>query len=121
MSPVPPAPSAALQEPNFHGTYVQLVEKWADRELRQLFVNTTMHYVKVMLNSKLLKSSSSERTLLKNLGSWLGKLTLAKNRPVLQVGPRADCGEGWVQAGWGGSVGRPAPAPFPCLGATRSF
>ena len=28
---------------------------------------------------------TSERTLLKNLGAWLGKLTLANNRPVLQA------------------------------------
>jgi hypothetical protein len=39
----------------------------------------------VMLNSPMLKASSSERTLLKNLGAFLGRLTIAKNRPVLQV------------------------------------
>lgn len=39
-----------------------------------------------MLRSSKLKSITSERTLLKNLGAWLGKLTLANNRPVLQVG-----------------------------------
>lgn len=38
-----------------------------------------------MLNSPMLKTSSSERTLLKNLGAFLGRLTIAKNRPVLQV------------------------------------
>lgn len=39
----------------------------------------------VMLGSGKLKTITSERTLLKNLGAWLGKLTLANNRPVLQV------------------------------------
>ncbi len=38
-----------------------------------------------MLGSGKLKTITSERTLLKNLGAWLGKLTLANNRPVLQV------------------------------------
>ena len=74
----------ASQEPNFHPVYVNLVERWGDKPLRQSFVRWTVHYCKVMLGSKLLKTNSSERTLLKNLGAWLGKLTLAANRPVLQ-------------------------------------
>lgn len=74
----------ASQEPNFHPVYVALVERWKDKSLRQSFVRWTVHYCKVMLASKLLKTNSSERTLLKNLGAWLGKLTLAMNRPVLQ-------------------------------------
>lgn len=44
-----------------------------------------------MLRSSKLKSITSERTLLKNLGAWLGKLTLANNRPVLQVGRGLAC------------------------------
>ena len=74
----------AAQEPNFHAVYVLLVQTWGDKELRQNLVSLTVHYCKVMLGSKLLKSNSSERTLLKNLGAWLGKLTLGCNRPVLQ-------------------------------------
>lgn len=74
----------AAQEPNFHHVYVALVERWGDRQLQNTFVRVTVHYCKVMLGSKLLKTNSSERTLLKNLGAWLGKLTLARNRPVLQ-------------------------------------
>lgn len=74
----------AAQEPNFHPVYVVLVDEWGDKSLQQAFIRTTVHYCKVMLASKLLKTNSSERTLLKNLGAWLGKLTLARNRPVLQ-------------------------------------
>lgn len=74
----------AAQEPNFHPVYVLLVDKWGDKVLRQILVSITVHYCKVMLHSKLLKSNSSERTLLKNLGAWLGKLTLGCNKPVLQ-------------------------------------
>ena len=74
----------AAQEPNFHPVYVMLVEKWGDKALRNNLVDGTVHYCKVMLDSELLKSNSSERTLLKNLGSWLGKLTLGCNKPVLQ-------------------------------------
>ncbi|KAL4458253.1 hypothetical protein ABPG75_013118 [Micractinium tetrahymenae] len=74
----------AAQEPNFHNTYVLLVDKWGERKMRDTLVSTTVHYIKVMLRSSKLKSITSERTLLKNLGAWLGKLTLANNRPVLQ-------------------------------------
>ncbi|BBG97359.1 transcription regulator [Prunus dulcis] len=34
----------------------------------------------VLLGSELIKSSSEERSLLKNLGSWLGKLTIGRNQ-----------------------------------------
>ena len=32
------------------------------------------------MGSELIKSSSEERSLLKNLGSWLGKLTIGRNQ-----------------------------------------
>ncbi|GAA6005999.1 hypothetical protein JCM10207_007302 [Rhodosporidiobolus poonsookiae] len=43
-------------------------------------------FVKVatLLNSDKTVQSSTERTLLKNLGSWLGGLTLAKDKPIKQ-------------------------------------
>ena len=34
----------------------------------------------VLLGSDLIKSSSEERSLLKNLGSWLGKSTIGRNQ-----------------------------------------
>lgn len=34
----------------------------------------------VLLRSELIKSSSEERSLLKNLGSWLGKFTIGRNQ-----------------------------------------
>lgn len=36
----------------------------------------------VLLRSELIKVSSEERSLLKNLGSWLGKLTIGKNQAL---------------------------------------
>lgn len=41
---VPPLPSA--QEPNFHATYVQLVDRWGERSMRDTLVQTTVHYIK---------------------------------------------------------------------------
>jgi hypothetical protein len=37
-------------------------------------------FSQVLLGSELIKSSSEERSLLKNLGSWLGKLTIGRNQ-----------------------------------------
>ena len=37
-------------------------------------------YVQVLVGSDLIKSSVEERSLLKNLGSWLGKITIGKNQ-----------------------------------------
>ena len=38
--------------------------------------------MRILLRSERIKTQSGERSLLKNLGSWLGKLTIARNRPV---------------------------------------
>lgn len=35
------------QEPNFHATYVLLVDKWGERRMRDTLVETTVHYIKV--------------------------------------------------------------------------
>jgi hypothetical protein len=39
-----------------------------------------MNLFQVLLGSELIKSSSEERSLLKNLGSWLGKITIGRNQ-----------------------------------------
>lgn len=36
----------------------------------------------VLLGSNLIKTHSEERSLLKNLGSWLGKLTIRRNQAL---------------------------------------
>lgn len=46
-------------------------------------VNTTLFFVKVLLYSERIVKETNDRTLLKNLGVWLGLLTFARNRPVL--------------------------------------
>ena len=85
-------------------------------QMRDTLVNTTVHYIKVMLGSSKLKSITSERTLLKNLGAWLGKLTLANNRPVLQArgGMEGDQGAAGEHTQCAGCC---QPCPAPCLRA----
>lgn len=47
-----------------------------------MLVATTYKYVKILLASERIKTHTSERSLLKNLGSWLGRLTIAQGQPV---------------------------------------
>lgn len=50
-----------------------------DAILKSVFNN-----VGKLLRSQKIITSTSERSLLKNLGSWLGKITLGRDKPVLQ-------------------------------------
>lgn len=46
---------------------------------QQIFLFLISFVLQVLLGSELIKSSSEERSLLKNLGSWLGRLTIGRN------------------------------------------
>ncbi|XP_054784760.1 uncharacterized protein LOC129291440 isoform X2 [Prosopis cineraria] len=66
-------------EPNFHDLYLKFLDKINSKALNKEIVQATYENCKVLLGSELIKSSSEERSLLKNLGSWLGKLTIGRN------------------------------------------
>jgi len=40
-------------------------------------------FLQVLLTSDKAAANFSDRSLLKNLGHWLGMITLAKNKPIL--------------------------------------
>jgi len=63
--------------------YLNLVEKIGIRELEKRIRAATVNAVKRLLGSDRIRTDSNERSLLKNLGSWFGCMTLAKNIPVL--------------------------------------
>ncbi|RXI06771.1 hypothetical protein DVH24_025907 [Malus domestica] len=67
-------------EPNFHDLYLKFLDKVNSKCLNKEIVQATYENCKVLLGSELIKSSSEERSLLKNLGSWLGKLTIGRNQ-----------------------------------------
>ena len=39
--------------------------------------------IRVLIHSEKTATLASERSLLKNLGIWLGSITLARNKPIL--------------------------------------
>ncbi|KAL8500295.1 hypothetical protein ACS0TY_020046 [Phlomoides rotata] len=67
-------------ETNFHDLYLKFLDKVNLRPLKQQIILATYENCKVLLGSELIKSSVEERSLLKNLGSWLGKITIGKNQ-----------------------------------------
>ncbi|CAI5954737.1 unnamed protein product, partial [Closterium sp. NIES-65] len=77
-------------EPNFHELYLKFVDKMAAKSLQKEVVKATYENCKVLLRSELIRSSSEERSLLKNIGSWLGRLTIGRNQPLRanQINPK---------------------------------
>eukprot|EP01018_Ginkgo_biloba_P022479 Gb_12251 [translate_table: standard] len=69
-------------EPNFHDLYLKFLDKINSKALHKEIIKATYENCKVLLRSELIKSSSEERSLLKNLGSWLGKLTIGRNQAL---------------------------------------
>ncbi|KAI3741197.1 hypothetical protein L1987_58865 [Smallanthus sonchifolius] len=78
-------------EPNFHDLYLKFLEKANSKPLNKEIVQATYENGKVLLGSELIKSSSEERSLLKNLGGWLGKITIGRNHVLraTQIDPKA--------------------------------
>ncbi|KAJ1565991.1 hypothetical protein HK096_005111 [Nowakowskiella sp. JEL0078] len=72
----------ATIEPNFHGVYLKFLESFENPVLNRLILHETYSNIKVLLNSEKTNNMSSERVLLKNLGVWLGSITLASNKPI---------------------------------------
>jgi len=70
-------------EPNNHKTYLQLVELLDSPDLESKLRRATIVACRRLIESDKVRTNSSERSLLKSLGSWLGQLTLARNVPVL--------------------------------------
>ncbi|KAL5022887.1 hypothetical protein ScPMuIL_002042 [Solemya velum] len=72
-------------EPNFHTLYANFVDALQITNFTQMVIKETFRNIKVLLKSDKGDANFSDRTLLKNLGHWLGMLTLAKNKPILQI------------------------------------
>lgn len=70
-------------EPNFHPLYSQFMKVMASKPMHDIMLKTTVASCSSLLSSDKTLTSSQERTLLKNLGSWLGSQTLAQNIPIL--------------------------------------
>lgn len=72
----------AKMQPNYHQLYLGLVTLFGDKALWSEVLRETYSSVIRMLNAEATMQSSTERAHLKNLGGWLGSLTLARDKPI---------------------------------------
>ena len=72
----------AKLQPNFQQLYYDLLDLLGDRTLWAEVLRETYGSVIRMLNAEATMHSTVERTHLKNLGGWLGSLTIARDKPI---------------------------------------
>ncbi|KAJ2888912.1 CCR4-NOT core subunit cdc39, partial [Coemansia asiatica] len=74
----------ASQEPNYHSLYLQFIDALDRPLLIKCILRETLVSISRLLNAESTISSSSDRGYLKNLGAWLGGITLARDQPILR-------------------------------------
>lgn len=72
----------AKLEPNFQPLYMSLLEMIGDKALMAEVLRETYVSAIRMMNAEATINSATERGQLKNLGGWLGSLTIAKDKPI---------------------------------------
>ncbi|XP_056455114.1 CCR4-NOT transcription complex subunit 1 isoform X1 [Gadus macrocephalus] len=70
-------------EPNFHSLYSNFLDTLKNPDFGKMVLSETYRNIRVLLTSDKAAANFSDRSLLKNLGHWLGMITLAKNKPIL--------------------------------------
>ena len=72
-------------EINFHNLYANFLDVLKINEVTRLVIRETFRNIKVLLAGNKELDNFSDRSLLKNLGHWLGMLTIAKSKPILSL------------------------------------
>lgn len=72
-------------ELNFHALYSNFLDCLKSPEVYKMVTRETFRNIKVLLRSDKGIANFSDRSLLKNLGHWLGMLTLGRNKPILHI------------------------------------
>lgn len=72
-------------ELNFHVLYSNFLDVLKVPDVNRMVTRETFRNIKVLLRSDKVIANFSDRSLLKNLGHWLGMMTLARNKPILQI------------------------------------
>lgn len=71
-------------QPNYHTVYLIFIEKLMRPDLEKEILKRTLQNARKLLTSGTITTNSQQRSLLKNLGSWIGVFTLSRNKPLLQ-------------------------------------
>merc|ERR1711871_985612 len=68
-----------------HSLFIVVLDEFTeDKELSKAIQNSVFYNVTKLLQSSKIPTSSSERSVLRNLGTWLGQVTLGRNQALLQ-------------------------------------
>jgi CCR4-NOT transcription complex subunit 1 len=70
-------------QPNYHQTYLKFMTALKMDGFEDAVLECTYENIRKLLSSDKIQTSTQDRSLLKNIGSWLGMITLARDRPVL--------------------------------------
>lgn len=69
-------------EPNNHSLYLRFLDSLDRRKLSRYVLHETFLKAQAMLNAERTLQSGPDRSTLKNVGSWLGTITLARDQPI---------------------------------------
>lgn len=77
----------ASLEPNLQSLYANFLNVLDVKDIRRAVLAETYGNINILLTSPKIAGAGAtqERSLLKNLGAWLGLLTLARNKPILHT------------------------------------
>ncbi|KAG0743738.1 hypothetical protein G6F62_004033 [Rhizopus arrhizus] len=68
---------------DLHALYAAVLESISSKLLDTFILYETFSSILASLNSSTISFGPIDHTILNNLGSWLGRITLAKNKPIL--------------------------------------
>lgn len=69
---------------NLHPLLLTFLDKIDAAGLLRSIMDHVLLYISKLLKSNKIVVNTGERSVLKNLGSWLGQMTIARNKPLLQ-------------------------------------
>ncbi|XP_025407913.1 CCR4-NOT transcription complex subunit 1-like [Sipha flava] len=69
-------------EYNFHDLYSRVLNCLNNKRLNSMVLSDTIKKIKILLRRNVGIPSVADKWLIKNLGHWLGMITLAQNKPI---------------------------------------
>ena len=69
-------------QPNYQDLYLQLLDGFGNKLLWAIVLRETYVSIEKLFNAPLTMNTATERTLLSNLATWLGSLTIARDKPI---------------------------------------
>jgi CCR4-NOT transcription complex subunit 1 len=71
------------QEPNNHQLYMEFLDALNNRAMSRYIIQESIAKSAAMLNADSTVASQMDRRVLWNMADWLGKITLARDKPIL--------------------------------------